>query len=133
MIKCELGVLLKKRLMSAIKEYNRQLEGWTSFTQGQKENVSLWKKQVEEYEAGQSTENPYSLPVSGEHRANVVSSHTLMMARYHSAVCSIGAGKGGRREGCWRFTSCLRHKCRRVSVFCIRGRAQPVSKYPLLL
>ncbi|KAJ7070422.1 hypothetical protein B0H15DRAFT_807086 [Mycena belliarum] len=54
-----LGVLLKKRLLTAIPERNFQQEVFQTFTENQLDNVSAWKAMVVAFEADPTKPNPY--------------------------------------------------------------------------
>ncbi|KAE9398405.1 hypothetical protein BT96DRAFT_957616 [Gymnopus androsaceus JB14] len=59
------GVILCKRLDRALKELSDQEDSFNTFQANQPQEVEAWKKLVENFEHGQSTENPFSLPKSG--------------------------------------------------------------------
>ncbi|THU84098.1 hypothetical protein K435DRAFT_688224 [Dendrothele bispora CBS 962.96] len=61
-----MGAILKRRLIAAVEEYQKQFESWMEFTQSQKEHAVEWKTMVDEYESGASEFNPYASPVSGK-------------------------------------------------------------------
>jgi hypothetical protein len=60
-----LGALLKKRLLNAVPERNRQREAFADFTAHQIDHVEEWKARVEAFEADSMKPNPYELPKSG--------------------------------------------------------------------
>ncbi|KAJ7174318.1 hypothetical protein C8R46DRAFT_1214529 [Mycena filopes] len=60
-----LGILLKKRLLTAIPERNYQAESLATFTSNQMENVPSWKAAVEAFEGDSSKPNPYEIPKTG--------------------------------------------------------------------
>ncbi|EEB89580.1 hypothetical protein MPER_12303, partial [Moniliophthora perniciosa FA553] len=60
-----MGHTLRKRLLNAVKQYKKQLEACKSFSRNQLDNTPNWMKAVEDYEAGNSGENPFKLPESG--------------------------------------------------------------------
>ncbi|THU99829.1 hypothetical protein K435DRAFT_658202, partial [Dendrothele bispora CBS 962.96] len=61
-----MGAILKRRLIAAVEEYQKQFESWMEFTQSQKQHTPIWKTMVDEYEKGESEFNPYASPVSGK-------------------------------------------------------------------
>lgn len=62
MNKCLLGKLLKDRLKKAQKELAEQN---ASFSSNQVSEIPKWKKQVDDFEKGISTDNPYALLTTG--------------------------------------------------------------------
>ncbi|KAJ7353097.1 hypothetical protein DFH08DRAFT_692196, partial [Mycena albidolilacea] len=60
-----MGHTLCTRLLKAVKELVRQKDGLDEFSWHQEEEVVAWRKQVDEFEAGSSSANPYKLPHSG--------------------------------------------------------------------
>jgi hypothetical protein len=61
----EIGVLLKKRLIRAVDEFQTHLKAWADFTEKQSDHAPQWKKMVDDYEAKKSDLNPYALPIDG--------------------------------------------------------------------
>ena len=57
--------MLRKRLDRALKELSDQEDSFNTFQANQPQEVEAWKKLVENFEHGRSTENPFSLPKSG--------------------------------------------------------------------
>ncbi|THU78046.1 hypothetical protein K435DRAFT_889411, partial [Dendrothele bispora CBS 962.96] len=57
-----MGAILKRRLIAAVEEYQKQFESWMEFTQSQKQHTPIWKTMVDEYESGESDYNPYASP-----------------------------------------------------------------------
>ncbi|KDQ24433.1 hypothetical protein PLEOSDRAFT_1078555 [Pleurotus ostreatus PC15] len=60
-----LGVLLLKRLKSAIAERGVQQASFEIFASQQGSRVEMWKKMVKEFEADGSKPNPYEVPKTG--------------------------------------------------------------------
>ncbi|KAF4579757.1 hypothetical protein EYR36_001576 [Pleurotus pulmonarius] len=63
--KSEKGVLLLKRLKSAIAERGVQQASFEIFAGQQGSRVEMWKKMVKEFEADGSKPNPYEVPKTG--------------------------------------------------------------------
>lgn len=63
--KCSLGKLLRDRLKKAQKELAKQNSSFLSFTVNQVSEIPQWKKRVNDFEKGVSTDNPYALPKTG--------------------------------------------------------------------
>ncbi|THU89749.1 hypothetical protein K435DRAFT_624523, partial [Dendrothele bispora CBS 962.96] len=57
-----MGAILKRRLIAAVEEYQKQFESWMEFTQSQNQHAVTWKAMVDEYESGASEFNPYASP-----------------------------------------------------------------------
>ncbi|THU75671.1 hypothetical protein K435DRAFT_563222, partial [Dendrothele bispora CBS 962.96] len=60
-----MGALLKRRLIVAVKEYQGQFQSWVEFTKSQQHHAAEWKDMVDEYEGGLNDYNPYASPLSG--------------------------------------------------------------------
>ncbi|KAJ7694277.1 hypothetical protein B0H14DRAFT_3044225 [Mycena olivaceomarginata] len=60
-----MGLTLRKRLLKAVKELQRQRDGLEEFSEAQGDQVPVWKQMVDDFESGASLVNPYQLPKSG--------------------------------------------------------------------
>ncbi|KAJ6471042.1 hypothetical protein C8R45DRAFT_1218231 [Mycena sanguinolenta] len=60
-----MGTTLRRRLLNATKELAAQKSWLENFSKAEEQEVSAWKKAVDNFESGSSEENPYKLPQSG--------------------------------------------------------------------
>ncbi|KAJ7817032.1 hypothetical protein B0H14DRAFT_2374230 [Mycena olivaceomarginata] len=61
-----MAMMLRNRFLKASKELGRQQAALSEFIQEQKEQVSVWRKLVDDFESGASAVNPYEHPKTGE-------------------------------------------------------------------
>ncbi|KAJ7822205.1 hypothetical protein B0H14DRAFT_2370859, partial [Mycena olivaceomarginata] len=60
-----MGLMLRKRLLKAVKELEWQRDGLEEFSEAQEDQVPAWRKMVNDFESGVSLVNPYQLPKPG--------------------------------------------------------------------
>ncbi|KAK7016228.1 hypothetical protein VNI00_018947 [Paramarasmius palmivorus] len=60
-----LDKLLSKRLLNAVKQFQKQRDSWVSFTAHQRNEAMQWMRNVEDFEKGRTDKNPFSLPECG--------------------------------------------------------------------
>jgi hypothetical protein len=82
-----LGLTLRKRLLRATKELERQNAGLAEFSQAQEEQVHAWKKAVDDFETGASAINPYELPQTGRWRGSMGSDVALTRVSVQAQRC----------------------------------------------
>ncbi|KAF5370801.1 hypothetical protein D9758_002054 [Tetrapyrgos nigripes] len=58
----EIGPLLKKQLLNAVSEFDKQSASWIDFNERQREFAPTWKKLIDDYELKLTDENPYAFP-----------------------------------------------------------------------
>jgi hypothetical protein len=59
-------MMLRNRFVKASKELGRQQAALSEFIQEQEEQVSVWRKLVDDFESGVSAVNPYEHPKTCE-------------------------------------------------------------------
>jgi hypothetical protein len=83
-----IGLLLKKRLLNAVSQFQKQMASWSDFTARQIQNAPQWKQMVDNYEAQRSTVNPFAFSYDGEGYASLLQKFTSFVLCFFKSWCN---------------------------------------------